>query len=94
MNGSLHVSLPLQCRDDSTRRALVQAQFGSQGVQCARPASQQRVQCVALGERDIVATDVVAFGDEVGPHEVDERFVEGLGMALKLAGIPSHCGCH
>jgi hypothetical protein len=45
----------------------------------------QRLQCVALRNRDIVAADAIAIAELVDPDQVGHGRLKGLGVALKVS---------
>ena len=77
------IAFALEGCDDATRGALVEVQLRGKGVERGWPTSQESFQGIALGERDVVAANLVALAEEVGSDEVRERLVEGLDLPLK-----------
>src|SRR5262252_9722411 len=56
-----HISLALQSRDHAAGSALVEVQLAGQFVKGATVATNQHVECVALGDGDVVGADSVAI---------------------------------
>ena len=86
-----HVTLALERRHDPAGRAFVETQPGGKRVERRRPAADEGLERVALGQRDVVAADLAPFAHEVGADEVGEGLVEGLDLALKVRICPLHC---
>lgn len=66
-------------------RALVEKQAIRQGAQSHRAMLDQRLQRVALRDRDVMAADPVPIAELVDPDQVGDGGLKGLGVALKVS---------
>src|SRR6266545_376435 len=89
-----HISLSLKGGHDPAGGALVQAQLSSQRIQRGWSAAEESVESVTLGQRDIVAADLISLTQDVPLHEIRQCLVKGLDLLLEGLVCFTHSSWH
>ena len=79
----LDISFLHQRRHDATRRALVQEQSLRQAAEAQRTVLDQRLERIALSDRDVVAADPVSIAKLIDPHQIGDRGLQIRGIAIE-----------
>ena len=83
MRQASHVPLALEGVHHPARRALVEIELRREVVQGHPAPPHQRLQGIALGDRDVVAADPVTVAELVDPHQLRQGVVQRLGVPLQ-----------